>query len=234
MYKDLLGIGKAMEKEYESPFPPENKLSLIIPETSTKYSLRGDAMYKLIAQHCAELAQLIPGNVALFFPSYELRDKIGLFLNSSKKKFWEKQEMMKEEKEAFLEQFKQEKRQGGVLLGVSGANFAEGVDFPGDLLNGVIVVGLPLHKPDLKTKELVRYYEHRFGRGWDYGYVFPALNKCFQSAGRCIRSEKDRGVIVYLDERFAWQNYYTLFPERVGLMVTTKYKEKIREFFRLS
>ena len=230
MYRDILGITRAVEKEYGSPFPPENKLSLVIPETSTKFNLRGEAMYQKIAGICSEIASLIPGNVALFFPSYQLRDSIANHLRSSKKLFFEKKEMSAEDKNTFLAEFKAHKIQGGILLGVSGANFAEGVDFPGDLLNGVVVVGLPLGKPDLYTKEIVKYYDEKFGKGWDYGYIYPAMSKSIQSAGRCIRSETDKGAVIYLDERFAWQNYYACLP-REGLRVTKEYQGLLKEFF---
>ncbi len=232
MYRDLLGIEQeqSAEKEYGSPFPSENKLSLIIPETTTKYTARNERMYQQIAQKCSELSLLIPGNVAFFFPSYNLRDNICHFFSSVKKTFWEKPDLSKEEKEAFLNKFKAEKGNGGVLLGVTGANFAEGVDLPGDLLNGVIVVGLPLAKPDLKTREIIKYYEQKFGRGWDYGYIFPAITKCIQSVGRCIRSETDKGAVIYLDERFAWQNYYNHLP-REGLIVSKDYNRLLKEFF---
>ena len=232
MYKDLLGIERGVEKNYHSPFPAENKLSLIVPETSTKYSIRGEPMFKLMAQKCMDLSSLIPGNTALFFPSYDLRDRVGRYIVSSKKLFWEKSEMSKEEKELLLSQFKAEKNKGGLLLGVTGANFAEGLDFPGDLLNGVVVVGLPLAKPDLKTRGLVNYYHLKFAKGWEYGYVYPAINKCLQSAGRCIRSETDRGAVIFLDERFAWKSYYDCFP-REGLIVTKNYDRLIKDFFRI-
>lgn len=230
MYREILGITRAIEKEYGSPFPPENKLSLVVPETSTKYNLRGEAMFKKIAEICADIASLIPGNVAFFFPSYQLRDSIANNLHSPKKLFFEKKEMASEDKNTFLAEFKAYKHKGGILLGVSGANFAEGIDFPGDLLNGVVVVGLPLGKPDLHTKEIVKYYEEKFGKGWDYGYIYPAISKCIQSAGRCIRSETDKGAVIYLDERFAWQNYYACLP-REGLMVRKDYKHLLENFF---
>jgi len=230
MYQDILGITRAVEKEYGSPFPPENKLSLVIPETSTKYNLRGEAMFQKIATMCVELASLIPGNVAFFFPSYQLRDSIANHMRPAKKLFFEKKEMSSEDKNTFLAEFKAHKKEGGILLGVSGANFAEGVDFPGDLLNGVVVVGLPLGKPDLHTKEIIKYYEEKFGKGWDYGYTYPAMSKCIQSAGRCIRSETDKGAVIYLDERFAWQNYYACLP-REGLRVTKEYTGLLMDFF---
>jgi len=39
---------------------------MIIPETSTKFTVRSEAMYKRIAEKCSHLAELIPGNVAFF------------------------------------------------------------------------------------------------------------------------------------------------------------------------
>ena len=237
MYKDVLGIGRSIEKEYSSPFPPENKLSIIIPETTTKYTARNEQMFIKISDRCSQLSALIPGNIAFFFPSYDLRDKIGRFMNSSKRFFWEKSEMSKEEKETFINEFKAEKEKGGILLGVAGANFAEGIDLPGDLLQGVVIVGLPLAKPNLITMKIIDYFDKKFGRGWDYGYTFPAMNKCLQSAGRCIRSEKDKGAIIYLDTRFTWQRYYSCLPKE-GLIVSNNHNEKnnyeklLKEFFK--
>ncbi len=233
MYKDLLGIPNALTKEYGSPFPSENKLTLVIPQTTTKYALRSEAMYSQIGTICADLAAKIPGNVAFFFPSYDLRDHIAQYLNTSKQALYEKQTMSKEEKEQFLAKFHSLRKEGAILLGVAGANFAEGVDFPGDLLNGVVVVGLPLSRPDIRTQELISYYDVKFGKGFDYGYVYPAINKCLQSAGRCIRSETDRGVVIYLDERFAQQQYFSCFP-RERLIVTKEYAKFLDTFFALS
>ncbi len=231
MYRDVLGISRAVLKEYQSPFALENRLSLVIPETSTKYTGRSDEMFVKIAERCMEIEKLVSGNIAFFFPSYDLRDKIMSKFVSSKKFFVEKGEMSKDEKEVFISGFREVAQGGyGVLLGVAGANFAEGVDFPGDLLKAVVVVGLPLPKPDLQMKALIDYYGLKFGKGWEYGYTYPAMAKCVQSAGRCIRLETDRGLVVYLDERFAWPQYYSCLP-REGLRVVRDFGSLIRMFF---
>ncbi len=179
MYQDLLGIQKGVEREYRSYFPSENKLSLIIPETTTKYTLRGEVMYRKIAGKCSEISSLIPGNLAIFFPSYQLRDEVGKFFSSAKKLFWEKSETSKEEKEKFLDDFRAGKEGGGVLLGVTGANFAEGIDLPGDLLNGVVVVG-QAGSEDPGADQVLRAGV-RTGLGlWLYlpgDYQMPAVNR---------------------------------------------------------
>ena len=117
------------------------------------------------------------------------------------------------------------------MLGVYSGSFGEGIDLPGDLLKAVIVVGLPLNKPDLETQELIKYYDELFGKGWDYGYLFPAMNRCFQSAGRCIRSETDKGIIIFLDQRFTWPNYFRCFPADWELKISKEYQDRVKGFF---
>jgi DNA excision repair protein ERCC-2 len=233
MHKDILGFNDAEEKEYKSPFPKKNKLSLIIPQTTTKFTKRSEQQYERIAEIIAKVVNLIPGNSAIFFPSYFLRDSIYKYFNYKCKKtiIQEEPNLSKQDKQTILDKFHEYKKIGAVLLGVASGSFGEGVDLPGDLLKGVIVVGLPLDKPNLETKELINYYDRKFGKGWDYAYIFPAVTKTLQNAGRCIRSETDKGVTIFLDERYIWPNYYKCFPTDYDVKVTRKYEEEIKEFF---
>jgi DNA excision repair protein ERCC-2 len=233
MYKDILGFPDAVEKVYDNPFPKDNRLSLIVPETTTKFTRRNNDEFIKIAEVCNKIVNKIPGNAALFFPSYNLRDNVyKKFYNiCDRKMIIEKQNLNKEEKEKILDDFKRNKDDGAVLLAVSTGNFGEGIDLPGDFLKGVVIVGLPLERPDLETKELIDYYQEKFGKGFDYGYIFPAITKCLQNAGRCIRSETDKGVIVFLDERFAWQNYLRCIPLDMGFKISKMYEERVERFF---
>jgi DNA excision repair protein ERCC-2 len=234
MYKELLGFDTAEEASYKSPFPEDNKLSIIIPRTSTKYETRSDDQYREIADVVVRATNKIPGNTAVFFPSYTLRDDINKHFSklSEKPIFVEKQKFTKKEKMEFLEAFKGYKNVGAVLMGVIGGNFGEGVDLPGDFLKGVIIVGLPLERPNLETQALIKYYDEKFRKGWDYGYLFPAFNRALQSAGRCIRSETDKGVIIFLDERYAWKNYNRCFPPSWDIKTTLLYEKMIEDFFK--
>jgi DNA excision repair protein ERCC-2 len=143
----------------------------------------------------------------------------------------ENSEMTRDERFEVIEKFKSYHKTGSLLLGVQSGSFSEGIDLPGDYLKSVIVVGLPLQKPNIETRQLINYLDIKFGKGWDYGYVFPAFSRILQSAGRCIRSEKDRGVIVFLDERYAWPNYVKCFPPDWELDITHEYLEKIEKFY---
>ena len=122
------------------------------------------------------------------------------------------------------------KDKGAVLLGIATGSFGEGIDMP-DVLKAVIIVGLPLNPPDVETNALIAYYNKKYSKGWDYAYIFPAITKCMQGAGRCIRSETDRGVVVFMDERFALSNYSRCFPPDYGMKITKNVGLEIKEFF---
>lgn len=235
MYRDLLGLApeRTHEKTYKSPFPRSNRLNIIMNSVTTRYSMRSDEMYGKIATNVARCIHSIPGNVAVFFPSYKFRDIVYNFMAGKiqKEAILEQPEMSKEDKKNLFERFIKAAKKGSVLLGVQAGSFSEGVDFPGDFLNGVIVVGVPLDVPDLDTKAVIEYYDRKFRKGWDYGYLYPAMIKCIQSAGRCIRTEKDRGICVFMDERFAWQGYMKTFPPDMDIRITNDIESEAGRFF---
>jgi len=226
MHRDLLGI-QADLKAYSDPFPKKNRLNLIVPKTTTKYS------YQRIAVLTSAFVNNIDGNSAIFFPSYDLRNNVNEYFQNlcEKTTFLEQPGMSKLERENLIENFKSYKNEGAVLLATSGGSFGEGIDLPGDFLKSVIIVGLPLTKPNLETQELIKYYDIRFKKGWDYGYLYPAMIKTIQSAGRCIRSKDDKGVIIFLDERYKWKNYYRCFPKDWEFKITPNPVAMIRDFF---
>ncbi len=231
MYRDLLGFSDVKMREYDNPFPVENKLSLIVPNISTKFTKRNEEMYKRIANEVSEIVNAVPGNVAVFFPSYNILKEVDRFTVIKKTGFYERQGLTKEERDEVIEKFKSHKDRGGVLFGVSGGSFSEGIDLIGDYLKGVIIVGLPLSRPDVETKELIKYYDNKFSKGWDYGYILPGMTKAIQASGRCIRSETDKGVIIFLDERYVWDMYNRCFPKDWDIKVSKLPVERIGRFF---
>ena len=233
MYAELLGMSRYDEETFKSPFPKENRLNLIVPGVSTKFSTRSDEEFKKIAEACAKIANNVPGNTAIFFPSYFMLDAVSKKFDilSEKTVIKELSGMDNDEKAEILENFKNYKSIGAVLLGVISGSFGEGIDLPGDFLKCVVIVGLPLSQPDLETKSLIDYYDKKFKRGWDYGYVAPAFNKTLQGAGRCIRSETDKGVIVFLDERYSYDNYFRYFPKEWDMKITSMIESRIKSFF---
>lgn len=235
MYRDLLGLNEHRTdlKSYSSPFPKNNRLNIITKGITTKYKERTPENFARIARTVALCASTIKGNAAVFFPSYEIMKKIRALCGSGigKQVFAEEQGMTKEERKKLIEEFESSHQKGAVLFGVLAGSFSEGIDLPGDKLNGVIIVGIPLEKPTLFTKALTDYYDSRFKKGMEYGYIYPAMIKVMQASGRCIRTETDRGVCVFADDRFLWRNYRTVFPNDWNFLVTERPEMDIKKFF---
>ncbi len=234
MYKELIGFSEAKEQIFSSPFPEENRELLIVPKTTTKFTKRNETQYKAIATELKDIAENVPGNVAIFFPSYFISENVSKYfaIMTSKTVFTEISQLTTKERGDILTNFKKYKNTGAVLLGVLGGSFSEGIDLPGENLKAVVIVGLPLQKPDLETKALIDYFDTKFKKGWDYGYLFPAFNKTLQGAGRCIRSETDKGAIIFLDERYIWNNYRRCFPSDWKMKVSVKPERELQKFFK--
>ncbi|MBI4896433.1 MAG: ATP-dependent DNA helicase [Candidatus Aenigmarchaeota archaeon] len=236
MHAALLGLDpqRTMQRAYLSPFPKKNRLNVIVPDTTTRYAKRSAETYTNIARYVLTCVHAIPGNVAVFYPSYEFRDRVVQEMGGNLKKELVKEiaGSTKENRHLLYDQFVAARERGAVLMAVQGGSFGEGIDFPGTYLNGVIIVGVPLERPDLETKALIDYYDARFKRGWDYGYIYPAMIRSIQAAGRCIRSETDRGVCIFLDERFLWSNYRKVFPPELDMRITKQPELLINDFFK--
>jgi DNA excision repair protein ERCC-2 len=210
MYKDLFGV-EAITKSYPSPFPKKNKLVIIDDSTTTKYENRTVEEYKKIAKRIEEIFEKIPGNVACFFPSYEVLKNVLRYINN-KEVLVQRENMNSKEIQNLLEQLKKSKK--ALLFGVMGGSLSEGVDYPENILKGIIVVGIPLEKPNLETTARINFYEKKFGsKGKDYAYIIPAIIRAVQAAGRAIRSEKDKAVIVFMDKRYKWRMYSSILEQ---------------------
>lgn len=90
----------------------------------------------------------------------------------------------------------------GVLLAVLGGRLSEGIDFPGDALTALCVMGVPYPKPSAKGEALQDYLERKHpGQGWNLAVQVPVGRVMRQAIGRLIRSPDDQGVALILDER---------------------------------
>ncbi len=234
MYRDLLGFDpeRTVAKIYRSPFPKKNRLNIVYTGVTTRYSKRNEEEFRRIGEKISEILEAIPGNVAVFFPSYDVLHGIRPYIATTRQVLVQRESSKPEETNELLSLFKRMKEEGALLLAVAGGSLAEGVDYPGRELVGVIVVGIPLNEYDLETKALIDYYEYKFGAGWTYGYLYPAMARAIQAAGRLIRNEDDVGVVVFMDERYKWKNYKRCFPPDLDLIFTENPAYAVREFFK--
>ncbi len=207
-YRDLLGIKNYLMREYKNPFPIENRKIIIIPRTTTKYSCRNEEEFSKIGKEINNLIKKFEGGGIVFFSSYEMLNNVLKYIKINRKFFVENKKMSQIDKVKVVEGLKS----GGVLFGVIGSNFSEGVDVPNSL-EFVLVVGLPLLKPDILVKSKIEYFEKKFGKGFEYGYLLPSMNRIRQAIGRLIRSEKDKGTAVFIDRRYVWKRYRKFIPD---------------------
>jgi DNA excision repair protein ERCC-2 len=230
MYVDLLGIKNPYIKQYESPFPKENKLIQYVEDVTTKYEERKESVPK-ISEIIVNVVNKVSGNIAVFFPSYDVLQSVYLRISEKiiKKIYVQEKNLTQLQTQRLVDNFKKNKIGfGSVLFAVVGGSFSEGVDYPGDDLIGIIMVGLPFPEPDLEMNALIAYYDNQKLEGWNYAYLYPTISKVVQACGRGIRSETDRAFILLLDKRFSWPKYKSLFPIDYNLQ---KYdNKKFQEF----
>jgi DNA excision repair protein ERCC-2 len=213
-YARLSGLDpdKTTTAEFQTPFPPELRKLLIIPQISTKFAQR-ERNYAKIADCLERIMALRPGNYFAFFPSFAFLERVAELFRPPAGFAVECQErkMTSSRCEAVLERL----RSGGgatVVFAVQGGSFSEGMDYQGDMVIGAFVVGPPLPNFDLEREQMREYYQRRFGAGFQYAYAIPAMAKAIQAAGRVIRSETDRGIIVLMDSRFLESGFSSSMP----------------------
>jgi DNA excision repair protein ERCC-2 len=221
MFRDVLGLAdlRTTVRRYESPFPPGNRFIVVGKTQTTRFKDRSAATYRAFAASIGELAGATRGNVAVFFPSYQLlRDIRDALPELHKETIEEDPGMGKAERDRVLDQLAgARKRQGALLLGVLGGSFAEGIDYRDNLLSAIAVVGLPLAPPDLEVDATVDQLERRFpGKGRLYGYIYPAMQKVLQAVGRGIRGPEDKVAVLLLDARFLQPPYRQILPDLVA------------------
>ena len=226
MYSDVLQIPedrKNITKEYRSDFLSNRRPILIARDVTTKFTSRGLSNTNKINQHIFSTIENSKGNVALFFPSYVMMEKFRALEEDWLPQVWpsirvieEKRAMSKREIETSKKLLYELESNGerGVLMGVLGGKFSEGVDYPDNILQAVICVGLPLAPPSARQDALKKYYEKRFGNSlaWRYSSSQPAVNSLMQAIGRPIRKGEDRALVVLLENRLLQRNYKICMP----------------------
>lgn len=214
-FADILGGGKgAIRISLPSPFDPSHFALVAVPTVSTRFEDRAKS-YKKIASMIAATASAKAGNYIVYFPSYDYMEKV---LECFSKKYPQVETVVQTrgmsaaERDAFLEAFRDDKR---LRIGfcVLGGSFSEGIDLPGRQLIGTVIVGTGLPGISNERNILRDYYDSTREQGYDYAYTYPGMNRVLQAAGRVIRREDDRGVIVLIDDRWSSERYKMLFPD---------------------
>ena len=228
MYAELLRIPKGdsmIMREYDSPFIEDKRPVLVATDVTSKFSERTDGNMAKIRDHILSVLKETKGHVALFAPSYSILDEI---LDENAGTWWGRrveQERPRDSKSEIGRKLDMLHRLRGrnesvLLAGVMRGKFAEGVDYPGNILDAVICVGLPLPPPSARQDALMEYFKTRFGRerAWKYSSSQPAVNSILQAMGRSIRKVEDRALVVILEKRLRQGRYRDCMPSRMRFL----------------
>jgi len=213
-YVRLSGLdeGKVRLAEFQSPFPKALRKLLIIPQISTRYSRR-EANYARIADAVQRITALRSGNYFVFLPSFEFLERVAVLFRPPEGFIVVRQERgMKASGVETIVESLASRSVPTIVFAVQGGSFSEGMDYAGETVIGAFVVGPPLPKYDLEREQMREYYQQQYRAGFDYAYTIPAMAKAVQAAGRVIRSETDRGLIVLMDRRFTEPGYSRSMP----------------------
>ena len=205
-YADVLKVN--------SPFDPEQLSVAIMDRISIRYSERKRTLPAVCRVVAATLSAR-RGHYMVFAPSFEYAEAL---YNEFKAKYPKIKSMLQDksmsqaQKQEFLDAFSRE--EGNYLVGfcVMGGIYSEGIDLAGDSLIGAIVVGIGIPSLSYEREVMAQYFEEKYEEGKQFAYVYPGMNRVFQAAGRVIRREDDKGVIVLIDDRFADPIYKKSIP----------------------
>lgn len=187
-------------------FPQENRALFCAKDVTSTYRMRRDAgNTERIEGYIRSFAGL-HGSLAVYFPSYELLERFTSNLPSRlnrKRVFIESSSSANAAGD--LREFMSLPSRGeyGILFGVCGGKWSEGLDYRGELLSGALVFGLPL-APFTEVRRMTnQYFKNKFGKEGEFiSYTMPAINRVLQALGRVLRTPDDRGVLMIAESRF--------------------------------
>lgn len=213
-YRQLTGLPPETHiRQLPYPFPQENLLTLRCDYIDTRWRAR-DHSRDALAQLLFQVIQKWPGKYLVFFPSYEYLATIHerfAALYSDIRTVRQGASSGPAQQTEFFDAFfgDTEPTLGFAILG---GLFGEGVDYVGDALHGAIIVGTGMPQPGHELSLMAEHFAAKGLNPYEYVYQFPGFARVLQTAGRVIRSERDRGVVVLVDPRFARRDFRKLIP----------------------
>ena len=213
-YRDMTGLIDAEFLDLPSPYDKNNLCLIAYDSISTRLNDRKDTAFQC-AEVIAEAIMAKKGNYIVYFPSYDYMNRVYRMFGGMLNGYGvivQKQNMGRKERERFLSLFSN--RSMGPLVGfcVLGGMFSEGIDLVGDSLIGAVIIGTGMPQLSAERNIMASYFAEKYDRGYEYSYLCPGMNKILQAAGRVIRTENDRGIVLFIDDRFGDANVKSLFP----------------------
>lgn len=222
-YQQQTGFGDAETLLLDSPFDYQKQALLLLPKNlpePNEYEFNSsmfEYVLPLIQQAIGGVFFLFTSHRSLQMAAYYFKDKIDkpIFVQGQS----DRNQMLEEFREAG----------NGLLLGA--ASFWEGVDVSGTSLSCVIIDKLPFaHPGDPVLKAKIEHINKNGGKAFYDLQIPKAIIALKQGAGRLIRGEDDRGVLVICDRRIISKGYGPSFLKSLPDMKTTHVRKEAIEF----
>ena len=229
-YQREMGLADAATAFWESPFDYEHQALLYVPEGLPEPNSEGYTSKAVDA--ALPLIEAAEGRAFFLFTSLRaMRTARELMESGMKKMGMDYPLLMQGEgsRTELLERFR--KLGNAVLLGSQ--SFWEGVDVRGDALSLVIIDRLPFAPPDDPVLAARIETINAEGRNAFMEYQLPqAVIALKQGAGRLIRDETDRGVLMICDPRLITKHYGKRIWRSLPPMRRTRDVAEVLEFYR--
>lgn len=201
-YRDSLALPESTRLEaFPSPFPPEHRRVVYVDHVTTRYDeiTANPQIVARLREAVRTLLETCERNTLFLFPSYrQLETFLDLREGAPVPVHAERRGMTQADLMRAVDAFR---RRTAALFAVVGGRISEGLDFPAEELEVVVLVGIPYPRPTAALRALMTYYDWKFQKGWEYCVMAPTARRLLQSVGRLIRSEEDRGIAILLDRR---------------------------------
>ncbi|MGV3773196.1 MAG: helicase C-terminal domain-containing protein [Verrucomicrobiales bacterium] len=210
----LGGLPTDAALELTSPYDSSRLRLLVRGNIATNWKQRETTLDQ-VAESIGNVVLQKKGNYIAYFPSYRYLESV---LERFARLFPEIETVVQRtgmndsERDQFMARFQIQSQTTMLGLAVMGGVFGEGIDLVGERLIGAIIIGVGLPQLNLERDLIKEYYAANKKDGFDFAYTYPGMTKVLQAAGRVIRSEKDQGVVLLIDERFRRATYQRLFP----------------------
>jgi len=229
-YVKLITNGEGKSIHIPSPFKQDNLGLFVDDSTSTRYRDRARSVDAIIDTLYGMVESKI-GNYIVFFPSYQyLNNVLEHFDSDGYEVLVQSRNMSLRARNEVLEKFNTVGDKSKVGFFVLGGSFSEGIDYIGEMLSGVLVIGVALPQFNKYNELLRNYFDEEFDEGFDYAYTYPGMNKVIQAIGRVIRTEEDRGIGILFDDRYSHSKYRVLYPRNWSHAKTIKRNTYIQNY----
>ena len=233
-FTEPCGLHGAQVLRVDSPFDYAHQAALYVPE---RFPLPGDAKHSdAVAQLAGDGAAALGGRTLVLTTTLRALEQIGRQLRA-RFGLLEPMDVLVQgqgSKHALMERFRAGTVNGRGCVLVASSTFWEGVDIPGDALQLVVIDKLPFPPPDDPLVEARSRQLEQLGRNPFADYVLPeAALALKQGAGRLIRTETDRGILVVTDIRLRTKGYgrsmVEALPPMRRLGTEAAWKEALQE-----